>query len=472
MLSLETFVRKSKLEPSLIELVKMRASQINGCAYCIDMHSKDARAEGETEQRLYALNAWRETPFFTDRERAALAWTEAVTLVAEGHVPDAVFEEVRPQFSDEELVNLTMAVVAINGWNRLAIAFRAVPGEYQPRRTKGGRSTALRILLIALFLAAGASAADDAKVTPLMTKDLTDIAGKEATMLTVEYAPGGISAEHRHNAHTFVYVLEGSVVMQVKGGSPVTLGPGQTFYESPDDVHTVSKNASNTKPAKFLVVLRQAEGRARNRAGEVSRSQAAVAGRTTPRHSPSPMRRAPGSFAPSTKNHFVAVLQKFPRLAGGKFQRLRSFPGDFQKAAALRLFGTGDRAAADQVAGTDRAAVRSVMRDHLGKRPVHRRETAAADADGLRHSRGAQPDFESDIVRRCPPRSAGAAAAADRVSARGAGAHRYGSRASAVTTHGETEVAKFFARNGPSGWYSHACMSRADQSFSRQMPNR
>jgi AhpD family alkylhydroperoxidase len=142
MLGLEMFVRKSSnLEPSLIELVKMRASQINGCAFCIDMHSKDARAEGETEQRLYALNAWRETPFFSDRERAALAWAEAVTLVAEGHVPDEVYEEARTQFSEEELVNLTMAVVTINSWNRLAIAFRAVPGSYQPaaRKAEGAK---------------------------------------------------------------------------------------------------------------------------------------------------------------------------------------------------------------------------------------------------------------------------------------------------------------------------------------------
>ena len=142
MLNLEMFVKKSsKLEPSLIELVKMRASQINGCAFCIDMHSKDARAEGESEQRLYALNAWRETPFFTERERAALAWAEAVTLVHDGHVPDAVYEEARQQFSEEELVNLTMVLVAINGWNRLAISFRAVPGEYQPapRKTEGAR---------------------------------------------------------------------------------------------------------------------------------------------------------------------------------------------------------------------------------------------------------------------------------------------------------------------------------------------
>jgi AhpD family alkylhydroperoxidase len=137
MLGVEMFVRKSwKLEPALIELVKMRASQLNGCAFCIDMHSKDARAAGESEQRLYALNAWRETPFFTAREQAALAWTEAVTLVAEGHVPDGVYEETRRHFSDQELVNLTMAVVAINGWNRLAIAFRAVPGSYRPAALK------------------------------------------------------------------------------------------------------------------------------------------------------------------------------------------------------------------------------------------------------------------------------------------------------------------------------------------------
>lgn len=141
MLGLEMFVRKSKLDHTLLELVKMRASQINGCAYCLDMHSKDARAAGETEQRLYTLNAWRETPFFTDRERAALAWTEAVTLVTNGHVPDAVYEEARQHFSDEELVNLTIAVVTINGWNRLAIAFRAVPGDYQPagRKAEGAK---------------------------------------------------------------------------------------------------------------------------------------------------------------------------------------------------------------------------------------------------------------------------------------------------------------------------------------------
>jgi AhpD family alkylhydroperoxidase len=132
MWGLENYVRNCGLEGSLLELVKFRASQINGCAYCIDMHTKDARAHGETEQRLYALTAWRETPFFTDRERAALAWTEAVTEVARTHVPDEVYELAREHFSEKELVDLTMAVVAINGWNRLAISFRKVPGTYQP----------------------------------------------------------------------------------------------------------------------------------------------------------------------------------------------------------------------------------------------------------------------------------------------------------------------------------------------------
>jgi AhpD family alkylhydroperoxidase len=133
MVSLETFVRKaSKLEPSLVELVKVRASQINGCAYCIDIHTKDARSEGETEQRLYALTAWRETPFFTARERAALAWTEALTLITEGHVPDDIYELAKRCFSDEELANLTLAVITIKGWNRIAISFRSVPVSCQP----------------------------------------------------------------------------------------------------------------------------------------------------------------------------------------------------------------------------------------------------------------------------------------------------------------------------------------------------
>jgi AhpD family alkylhydroperoxidase len=140
MLALEGYVRKSsRLELSLLELVRMRASQINGCAYCLDMHSKDARANGESEQRLYALDAWRETPFFTERERAALAWTEAVTLVNQGHVPDSVYQEARQRFSEEELVNLTLAIATINAWNRLAISFRAVPGEYQPALHSHGK---------------------------------------------------------------------------------------------------------------------------------------------------------------------------------------------------------------------------------------------------------------------------------------------------------------------------------------------
>ena len=134
---LEAYTKQCGLERSLLELVKTRASQINGCAYCIDMHTKDARAAGESEQRLYALNAWRETPFFTDRERAALEWTEAITLIADGHAPDDVFFRVRQFFGEEELVNLTLAIVAINVWNRLAIAFRSVPGSYKPKLNPG-----------------------------------------------------------------------------------------------------------------------------------------------------------------------------------------------------------------------------------------------------------------------------------------------------------------------------------------------
>lgn len=133
MVQLERHVA-SKLDPSLLHLVKMRASQINGCAYCIDMHSKDARAKGETEQRLYALDAWRETPFYTERERAALAWTEALTLIAKTHAPDDVYEDLRRHFSDQEIVDLTLAIVAINGWNRLAIGFRTAVGTYDPSR--------------------------------------------------------------------------------------------------------------------------------------------------------------------------------------------------------------------------------------------------------------------------------------------------------------------------------------------------
>ena len=131
MLDLEAHLDQCNLESRLLHLVRMRASQINGCAYCLDMHSKDARAEGETEQRLYALNAWRETPFFTERERAALLWTEAVTLVREGHVPDSVYESVRREFSNAQIASLTFVIAMINTWNRLNIAFRTVPGGYR-----------------------------------------------------------------------------------------------------------------------------------------------------------------------------------------------------------------------------------------------------------------------------------------------------------------------------------------------------
>lgn len=130
--ALQRYVDGSGLEKSLLELVRLRASQINGCAYCIDMHTKDARAAGESEQRLYLLNAWRESPFYSERERAALEWTEAVTLVSQGQVPDDVYERTKAQFQPEELVNLTLAIAAINTWNRMSIAFRAVPGSYQP----------------------------------------------------------------------------------------------------------------------------------------------------------------------------------------------------------------------------------------------------------------------------------------------------------------------------------------------------
>lgn len=133
MLEVEKFAATSGLEHSLYELVKTRASQINGCAYCLDMHTKDARKAGETEQRLYALSAWRETPFYTDRERAALEWTEALTLISGNAVPDSLYNSVRKYFDEKEMVALTMAVIAINGWNRLAISFRTVPGTYQPK---------------------------------------------------------------------------------------------------------------------------------------------------------------------------------------------------------------------------------------------------------------------------------------------------------------------------------------------------
>jgi len=138
--ALENYFAECGLDHKLLHLIKMRASQMNGCAYCIDMHSKDARALGETEQRLYALDAWRETPFYSERERAALAWTESLTLVSQTHVPDDVFEEVRKQFSEKEIVDLTLVLGMINLWNRLAIALRAVPGHYKVAGTAAAAS--------------------------------------------------------------------------------------------------------------------------------------------------------------------------------------------------------------------------------------------------------------------------------------------------------------------------------------------
>jgi AhpD family alkylhydroperoxidase len=128
---LQQYLNTTELEHSLLELVKVRASQINGCAYCVDMHTKDARALGETEQRLYALVAWHETPFYTERERAALLWTETLTHISTNDVSDDIYNAVREHFSEKELVDLTLAIILINGWNRFAISFRTVPGSYQ-----------------------------------------------------------------------------------------------------------------------------------------------------------------------------------------------------------------------------------------------------------------------------------------------------------------------------------------------------
>ncbi len=139
--SLESYVRHSGLEHSLLELVKTRASQINRCGYCIDMHTKDARAGGESEQRLYLLPAWREAPFYTERERAALEWTEALTQISENDVADELYQRVRRHFDEKELVDLTLAITAINSWNRLAIAFRTEVGSYQVRQPRTEPST-------------------------------------------------------------------------------------------------------------------------------------------------------------------------------------------------------------------------------------------------------------------------------------------------------------------------------------------
>ena len=136
MLGVERYIRQSGLEESLLNLIRMRASQMNGCAYCLDMHWKDARALGENEQRLYGLDAWQESPYYTDRERAALAWTEALTNVREGHVSDEVYERVRTHFTEKELADLSLAITSINSWNRLNIAVRTVPGTYQPAKAR------------------------------------------------------------------------------------------------------------------------------------------------------------------------------------------------------------------------------------------------------------------------------------------------------------------------------------------------
>jgi len=138
--AIERYVHESGIDIKLLHMLKLRASQINGCAYCIDMHWKDARAAGETEQRLYGLNAWRESPYYNEKERAALEWAESVTLVSETHVPDEVYERVRAQYSEKEIVDLTLAVGMINLWNRIAISMRAVPGLYQPKQSTAAAS--------------------------------------------------------------------------------------------------------------------------------------------------------------------------------------------------------------------------------------------------------------------------------------------------------------------------------------------
>jgi AhpD family alkylhydroperoxidase len=142
MAALERFVQGSGLESRLVELVKLRASYINGCAYCVDVHTKDARVAGESEQRLFAIPVWHETPYFTPRERAALAWTESVTDIGHSGVPDDVYEQARAEFSETELLALTMAIIAINGWTRLAVSFRTEPGTYQPRGARHAMAAA------------------------------------------------------------------------------------------------------------------------------------------------------------------------------------------------------------------------------------------------------------------------------------------------------------------------------------------
>jgi AhpD family alkylhydroperoxidase len=144
MLQLGQYVQSSGINPTLLELIKIRASQINGCAFCIDMHTKDARHQGETEQRIYALNGWRETPFFTPEERAVLAFTEAVTLISTNHVSDELYQEVSQYFSAEQIANLLMAIITINAWNRIAITSRVIPGTYEPPKERLSEQLALK----------------------------------------------------------------------------------------------------------------------------------------------------------------------------------------------------------------------------------------------------------------------------------------------------------------------------------------
>ena len=179
MYGLERVARERGIERKLLHLIKTRVSQINGCAYCIDMHTKDARAEGETEQRLYGLSAWQETPFYTPRERAALEWAETLTLIASHHVPDELYARTREHFTEAELVGLTLAVIAINGWNRIAIPFRAEVGSYQPG-TARGRGGGARVSLIRCTLFDRAGVSPDGRLLAGISRDVHLSAGAEA----------------------------------------------------------------------------------------------------------------------------------------------------------------------------------------------------------------------------------------------------------------------------------------------------
>jgi len=268
----ETFIQNSGLEKSLVELVKMRASQINGCAYCLDMHSKDARRNGETEQRLYLLNAWAESPVYTDRERAALAWTDALTLVAETRAPDDVYAAVRAQFKDEELANLTVLIGLINLWNRLAIGFRNVhpvgdSAEVPKARRAGLTMKRVAILAAAAALAllpAPAHAHGDETVAQAFLHPLPSLPGKVIHAVEVTYPPGGKSVPHRHASSAFIvaYVLSGQIRSQVEGEPAKVYQPGQSWTEQPGAHHVVSENASKSKPAKLLAIFVMNQGEA------------------------------------------------------------------------------------------------------------------------------------------------------------------------------------------------------------------